>query len=313
MKNSPNPFDELSSSHARTTIGGVKSSWRVIFAQLCLVSFALMWSAPYFEMQIHPEQPSESGWMVFFFWTTVVFGVLWFVAGKYQEKQLYEKSLTIDMHDLPRRDPTALGSGLGAALARWGAGLLAFLAVSIIFLYPPINELLRNSDLVAGMFIVVIVVLGVAVALFVSHRPPTDINERFEAFASRNAWALDRSKEFPDWANERFGALTSPITKEWSLQGSYASHPFDITLLRQSAYRKTFTVKSIYVVRIAGVQLATGDDRLQSELAKYDAIIGSTQSDDMCVLYVAGRNQVFSRVNMLRLFAVVDTAVSSTR
>ena len=251
--------------------------------------------------------------MVFFFWTTVVFGVLWFVAGKRQEKQLYEKSLTIDVRDLPRRDPTALGSGLGAALARWGVGLLAFLVVSIIALYPPINALLRTSDLGAGVFIVVIVVLGVAVALFVSRRAPTDINERFEAFASRNALVFDRSKALPDWANELFGALTPPAAKEWSLQGSYASHPFDITLLRQSAYRKTFTVKSLYVVRIAGVQLATGDNRLQSELAKYDAIIGSTQSDDVCVLYVAGRNQVLSRVNMLRLFAVVDTAVSSTR
>ena len=308
-----NPFDELSSGHASTTIGGVRSSWRVIFAQLCLVSFVLMWSAPYLETQVHPEQPSESGWMVFFFWTTVVFGVLWFVAGKRQEKQLYEKSLKIDVRDLPRRDPTALGSGLGAALARWGVGLLAFLVVSIIALYPPINALLRNSDLGAGVFIVVIVVLGVAVALFVSHRTPTDINERFEAFASRNALMLDRSKGLPDWANGLFGTLTPPTTKEWSLQGSYVSHPFDITLLRQSAYRKTFAVKSIYVVRIAGVQLATGDDRLRSELAKYDAIIGSTQSDDVCVLYVAGRNQVFSRVNMLRLFAVVDTAVSSTR
>lgn len=251
--------------------------------------------------------------MVFFFWTTVVFGVLWFVAGKRQEKQLYEKSLKIDVRDLPRRDPTALGSGLGAALARWGVGLLAFLVVSIIALYPPINALLRNSDLGAGVFIVVIVVLGVVVALFISRRTPTDINERFEAFASRNALVLDRSKELPYWANELFGTLTPPDTKEWSLQGSYVSHPFDITLLRQSAYRKTFAVKSIYVVRIAGVQLATGDDRLRSELAKYDAIIGSTQSDDVCVLYVAGRNQVFSRVNMLRLFAVVDTAVSSTR
>ena len=233
--------------------------------------------------------------MVFFFWTTVVFGVLWFVAGKRQEKQLYEKSLKIDVRDLPRRDPTALGSGLGAALARWGVGLLAFLVVSIIALYPPINA------------------LGVVVALFISRRTPTDINERFEAFASRNALVFDRSKGLPDWANELFGALTPPAAKEWSLQGSYASHPFDITLLRQSAYRKTFTVKSLYVVRIAGVQLATGDNRLQSELAKYDAIIGSTQSDDVCVLYVAGRNQVLSRVNMLRLFAVVDTAVSSTR
>ena len=33
--------------------------------------------------------------MVFFFWTTVVFGVLWFVAGKRQEKQLYEKSFAM--------------------------------------------------------------------------------------------------------------------------------------------------------------------------------------------------------------------------
>lgn len=38
------------------------------------------------------------GWCSF--WTTVVFGVLWFVAGKRQEKQLYEKSLKIDVRDL---------------------------------------------------------------------------------------------------------------------------------------------------------------------------------------------------------------------
>lgn len=59
-------------------------------------------------------------------------------------------------------------------------GLLAFLVVSIIALYPPIIRTFRNSDLGAGVFIVVIVVLGVVVALFISRRTPTDINERLK-------------------------------------------------------------------------------------------------------------------------------------
>lgn len=309
-KNEPNPFDELFPSTIYGIVSGAHSSWQTVFGQICLVSFGLMWVSPYIETKMGLDPSSKSWAIPFFFWTAAIFGIMWLVARKRQERQLYKKSSTIDVSDLPRRDPTAFGSGLVGALAKWGIGLLAFLVVCVIGLYPPINELMRNNNIVMGMFVVMILVLGVVMALFISHRSPTDTSERFERFASRNKMALNRGNDLPVWANELFGQLTPSVAREWSLRGEYMSHQFDITLLRQSDYRKKYTSKSIYVVRIAGIQLATGDDTLQSELAKYDSMIGPIRPYAESTLYVAGRNQVFNQVNFLRVFAVIDTAIN---
>ena len=311
--NKPNPFDELFTPTIAGVVSGARLSWQTVFGQICLMSFGLMFISPYIETKIGLDPSSKSWTIPFFSWTAVVFGIMWFVARKRQERQLYKKSSTIDVSDLPRRDPTAFGSGLVGALARWGIGLLAFLVVCVIGLYPPINELMRNNNIVIGMFVVVILVLGFVVALFISHRSPTDTSERFERFASRNKMVLNRGRDLSVWANELFGQLTPSVAREWSLLGEYMSHQFDVTLLRQSDYRKNFTSKSIYVVRVAGIQLATGDDTLQSELAKYDAMIGPIQPYAESVLYVAGRNQVFNQVNFLRIFAVIDTAINNSQ
>lgn len=292
-----NPFTEL----AHAGFAGARSSWRVIWGRLCVTACAFGLMAPLLEER--GVVPDVTGWMTRIAWlAALVFAVLWVVASKRQGAWILRQPVGVDVQDLPRRDPTASGTGIARAMIRWVAVVAVFAGISGLMVLAQMHGVVMSEGMMV-VFIIVVLVGAIAGALFITHQKPTDTQERFAAFAARNAFTLETGTASTDM-NHLLTGVTQRTKVNWTLRGMYRGHQVMIALLGAVSSATT-----LYVIQIDNLRIPTGSTALHDELARYDTVFDPYRQDDSCVLYSAGRNQVMSQRNFIRLFAAIEVAM----
>lgn len=292
-----NPFTEL----AHAGFAGARSSWRVIWGRLCVAAFSFLLVGPLLEQQ--GIAPGITGWITRIAWfAALVFAVLWIVASRRQQAWILRQPVGIDVQDLPRRDPTASGTGILRAMIRWVAVVAVFGGIGGLMVLAQMHGVVMSEGMVA-VFVIVILVGAIAGALFITHQKPTDTQERFAVFAARNAFTLETGAASTDMSYLLTG-VTQRTKVNWTLHGVYCGHRVMIALLGAMSSAMT-----LYVIQIDNLRIPTGSTALHDELARYDTVFDPYRQDDSCVLYSAGRNQVMSQRNFIRLFAAIEVAV----